>query len=185
MQINAITHWLDGSQIYGSNERLAEDLRDRSSGRGQMRTSMSPFQRPLLPIGKCPSSPCFQAGDTRVTAQPLLTILHTLFLREHNRLANKLAKAVPGNTDDFYYQQARRVVIAKLQHITYNEYLPVILGPELAAKVNALKISGSNKLANPAIFTEFSTAAFRMGHSQLKSFIRWAYIVFKLRGYTF
>ena len=60
--------------------------------------------------------------------QPLLTVMHTIWLREHNRIAENLVRAVPGQTDEFYYQHARRLVIAEMQHIIYNEYLPVMIG---------------------------------------------------------
>ena len=130
-----------------------------------MKTSLSPSGKTLLPTTTCPS--CFQAGDVRAAEQPLLTVMHTLFLREHNRVANNLAGFQLG--EEWTYQQARRMVIAKWQHIIYNEYLPVLLGPNLAAQANMSAITQSD----PAIFTEFSTAAYRMGHSQLKSFIRY------------
>lgn len=71
-------------------------------------------------------------GDRRVRQQPLLTVMHTLWLREHNRVANALY-AIYGTSksDEYYYQEARRIVIAEYQHITYHEYLPVILGNSL------------------------------------------------------
>lgn len=54
--------------------------------------------------------------------------MHTLWVREHNRIANGLSARFPGLTDEVYYQHARRLVIAELQHITYTEYLPVLIG---------------------------------------------------------
>ena len=57
--------------------------------------------------------------------------MHTLWLREHNRVAEYLYRGVPNQTDEFYYQHARRIVIAEMQHIIYNEYLPVIIGTML------------------------------------------------------
>ena len=57
--------------------------------------------------------------------------MHTLWLREHNRLAEYIFRNVPNKTDEFYYQHARRIVIAEMQHIIYNEYLPVIIGTML------------------------------------------------------
>ena len=72
-----------------------------------------------------------QIGDSRVNEQPLLAVMHTLWLREHNRLAEYIFRNVPNKTDEFYYQHARRIVIAEMQHIIYNEYLPVIIGTML------------------------------------------------------
>ena len=70
-------------------------------------------------------------GDSRVVEQPLLTVMHTIWLREHNRVANLLfAKFGTKKTDEFYYQEARSIVIAELQHITYSEYLPALLGKQ-------------------------------------------------------
>ncbi|XP_046656932.1 chorion peroxidase-like isoform X2 [Daphnia pulicaria] len=96
--------------------------------------------------------------------------MHTLWLLEHSRIAAILYTVVPRQTNEFYFQHARRIVIAEMQHIIYNEYLPVIIVPMMAAKV-ALG-NGYLNTGNPAIFTEIFIAAFRKGHSQLKSFIR-------------
>jgi peroxidase len=46
----------------------------------------------------------------------------------HTRIAENLYRVVPGQTDEFYFQHARRIVIAEMQHIIYNEYLSVIIG---------------------------------------------------------
>ena len=67
-------------------------------------------------------------GDSRVNEQPNLAILHTVFFREHNRVADDLARLNPGWNDERVYQEAKRVVNAEWQHIVYNEYLPILLG---------------------------------------------------------
>ncbi|KAI9556896.1 hypothetical protein GHT06_016690 [Daphnia sinensis] len=176
-QINALTHWMDGSQIYGNDDDVAQSLRDAVSGKGLMKVSVK-NGRELMPLSHtcCPNDPtnrcpaaqsCFMAGDPRATVQPLLAVMHTLWLREHNRVANQLYNIYGSDkTDEFYYQQARRIVIAEFQHITYKEYLPVLLGPL------ASLLTSTNGPSNPAIFNEFVAAAYRMGHSQLRSLIR-------------
>lgn len=71
LQINALTHWLDGSMVYGSDLKSSMALRDTASGRGKMKTSTI-NGRQLLPLGSnccnppdpwgsCPAV-CFSAG---------------------------------------------------------------------------------------------------------------------------
>lgn len=184
-QKNSNTHWLDGSHIYGSSEEKAKDLRNPSANAGQLKTSSDSFNRVLLPLSNrccpndqtnsCPAAPrCFDAGDNRLNQHATLTSLHTIWLREHNRVANRLRRLYRRShvtvDDDFLYQEARRIVVAELQHITYTEYLPNIIGREYADYVMAPR-SNNDNFIKPSILQEFNTAAFRMGHSQAKSFI--------------
>lgn len=117
--------------------------------------------------------------------------MHTIWLREHNRVAKKLVDLLPGRSDEFYFQQARRIVIAQLQHITYTKYLPLIIGATLAKKVNSNRNTNGNvyfgsqtESDDPSIFTEFNTAAFRFGHSQIKNMIK-CILLFTFRGFLY
>ena len=60
-----------------------------------------------------------------------LVIIHTLFLREHNRIASRLSTINPQWTDEETFEETRKIVGAQLQHITYNEFLVAVLGEEI------------------------------------------------------
>jgi len=165
-QENEITSWLDGSMIYGSDDDRNAAL--RVSGTPLLKTSVGnllPFNTDALTNANgfvtTPES-LFLAGDVRVNEQLGLTVMHTLFVREHNRIAAKLLNANPTADQDAVFEATRRLVIAKIQVITYEEWLPVLLGPDALAPY-----SGYDETINPTIFNEFSAAAFRLGHSML------------------
>ena len=70
----------------------------------------------------------FNSGDTRSNENIGLTSMHTIFLRLHNQLAFSLSKENPFWSDDIIYHEARRILIAILQHIVYDEFLPLMIG---------------------------------------------------------
>lgn len=160
-QVNSITAFIDGSMIYGSDDSLASALRTFEGG--HLKTS----DGNLLPMegdvyDDAEDSIFFVAGDVRANEQVGLTAMHTLFVREHNRLADEIAAANPGLTDEEIYQQARAIVIAEIQAITFNEFLPALLGPGAIAPYQ-----GYDPTVDPSIANEFATAAYRFGHSML------------------
>ncbi len=155
---NAITHFVDGSNVYGSDEAQLTEL--RSFGGGRLRTSSGN----LLPIS-FEGRPQFLAGDERANENSVLTSLHTLFVREHNQIAGRLAQTHADWTDEQLFQRARQINIAQMQNITFNEYLPTLLGEALP------DYTGYNSLVNPSIQRVFSVAAFRLGHTQLSSVV--------------
>ena len=88
--------------------------------------------------------------------------MHTLFMREHNRLADEIAQQNPGMSGDEIYQKARQLVGAEMQVITYREYIPALLGE------NALSdYDGYQDDVDASIMNSFSAAAYRYGHSAL------------------
>ncbi len=156
-QVNTITAFIDGSQIYGSDATTAASLRTLEGG--HLKTSAGN----LLPMTDGTTGPAsFLAGDIRVNENAELIAMQTLFMREHNRLADQLKAAHPTWNDEQLYQQARRLVIGELQQITYNEFLPALIGANAIAPYR-----GYNPNVNPGIANEFATAAFRLGHSML------------------
>ncbi|MFO0959506.1 MAG: peroxidase family protein [Isosphaeraceae bacterium] len=109
-----------------------------------------------------PDDQLFAAGDVRADENIELTSLQTLFVREHNAWAARISAGDPSLNDEPIYQRARAIVIGEIQAITYNQWLPTLLGPGAIAPYR-----GYNPAVNPGISNEFSTAAFRFGHSML------------------
>jgi len=168
-QTDSVTAFIDGSQVYGSDAARASALRSFSGGR--LRTSagdMLPYNTTGLANANdshlLPDTSLFVAGDIRANENPDLIALQTLFMREHNRLAAAAQAMNPRWTDEMLYQSARRVVIAELQAITFNEFLPTLLGRQAV-----VPYAGYRSGLNPSITNEFATAAYRFGHSLLDS----------------
>lgn len=179
-QINQNTAFLDASQVYGENNCICQKLRGFS---GRMNSTIHPIkgkellpQSPSHPECKAPSGQCFIAGDGRASEQPALTVIHTIFLREHNRLVEGLRGVNPHWTGEQLFNHARRIVSAQNQHISYNEFLPRVLSWN-AVNLYGLKLLPQgyykeyNPTCNPSIVTEFAAAAFRIGHSLLRPHI--------------
>ncbi|XP_047025906.1 peroxidase-like [Helicoverpa zea] len=176
-QMNTVTSYLDGSPIYGSDKKLASKLRSRSGGRLRQETRKDCLRGFLPSVSdkaavcdlRNSSEPCYLAGDVRINQTPTLAMLHTLFLREHNRIADTLSDLNPLWSDEKLYQEARRIVIAEIQHITYQEWLPANFGEYY---LRYYRISPStlftrdyNPDVNPGVINGFGAAAFRFLHT--------------------
>ena len=148
--INQITGWLDASMVYGSTQAVTDNLRLPD---GHMKTSAGGN----LPVG---ADRLPMAGDVRAAENPGLTALQTLFVREHNFQVDQLKVQHPDWDGNHLYQEARAIVGAEIAHITYDEFLPKLLGPNLLTPYHGFDAS-----ADPRITEEFAGAAYRFGHS--------------------
>ncbi len=154
--VNEITAYLDASMVYGSDAATAAALRD-SGGR--------------LLIGEDGMLPETEggnilAGDVRAAENVALSSLHTLFVREHNRWVETLEEEHSDWSDEDLYHAARQRVEAEIQAITFNDFLPILVGDKA---IESYK--GFDETVNPGITVEFSTAAYRFGHSLLSASI--------------
>lgn len=70
----------------------------------------------------------FTSGDSRGNMELGIALFHNMFLRFHNFVAFKLKTSNSTLTDETLYQESRRIVGAIIQHITYTQFLPIILG---------------------------------------------------------
>lgn len=166
-QLNQVSQYLDASNVYGSSEERARSLRT-FAGDGKLKASLGN----LLPV----TNGRFQSGEGRFSENPGLTFMHTVWTREHNRVASVLKRQHPDWNEEKLFQESRRLVIAQYQHVIYNEFVPAILGTKFAEE-HALLGNLENNARHfqfkyspsfdPRVTAEFSTAAFRFGHAMV------------------
>ncbi|XP_075729831.1 peroxidasin isoform X2 [Rhipicephalus microplus] len=173
-QTNQLTAFIDASNVYGSRAKQAIHLRNLTSDRGLLRVGpRMPSGKYLLPFNDgqpndCKRNSeindvdCFLSGDVRANEQLGLLAMHTLWFREHNRLAEALSEINPHWDGERLYQEARKIVGAQMQHVTYEHWLPKILGPAGMAAMGPYK--GYMEDLNPSVVNVFATAAMRFGH---------------------
>lgn len=144
----------------------------------------TPDNRTLLPVSTDPQDGCneaemnskgkycFEAGDARANENLHLTSMHLLWARHHNYLARQLEKQNPHWNDEKIFQESRKVLGAQLQHITYNEFLPILLGEEVCASMGIISEPDIekdvyNSTVDASIANNFAAAAFRFAHTLL------------------
>ncbi|XP_054715544.1 uncharacterized protein LOC129225022 [Uloborus diversus] len=176
-QMDQVTSYIDASNMYGSDACEARMLRSNEGGR--LNSTRHPSGgKDLLPQDvtnvecRAPSGLCFESGDIRASEQPGLTSMHTIWMREHNRIADELARINPHWNDETIYQNVRRIVAAMMQHITFTDFLPRVLGEKLMKDMELSSSHQYDPTCDATIFNEFASAAYRFGHTLLKPMFR-------------
>ncbi|CAG4979280.1 unnamed protein product [Colias eurytheme] len=184
-QINQVSAYIDGSPLYASSARQSDKLRLFRNGMlqygrvQQRRPLLPPQQEDALCRGGALSPSCFRSGDARVNEQPGLVAAHIVWLRTHNRMATELAHLNPHWSDEKIYQETRKIVGAMIQHITYREFLPIVLGSEVMQlfELEPARTGywlGYSARTSSAPASAFASAAFRFGHSLVqRSLVRY------------
>jgi len=173
-QINTVTSFIDASMVYGSDNERAYYLRSHVDGKLKVTRHGKYTFMPLNTAGIENAggnlrSDLFVGGDVRANEQIGLASLHILFVREHNRLCDVIKRTLNINDDELLYQYSRAIVIGIIQHITYNEFLPGLLGTQMDRFIPPYITYDIN--INPTVNSIFSTAAFRVGHTMLNDII--------------
>uniref|UniRef100_A0A1B0D2R3 Uncharacterized protein n=1 Tax=Phlebotomus papatasi TaxID=29031 RepID=A0A1B0D2R3_PHLPP len=180
-QLNQATAFIDGSAVYGSTDSRTKILRENE--RGRLRMFHTPDNRTLLPLSTDPADGCndavqnaagkycFDTGDPRANENLLLTSMHLIWARHHNHLAEGLSAVNPNWTDEKLFQEARKILGAQIQHITYTEFLPILLGWELCIHLKLIPGNETtdtyNPEVDPTVANSFAAAAFRFSHNLL------------------
>jgi hypothetical protein len=175
-QINTLSSFIDGSQVYGVTSSRLDWLRTgpvdgdptNNDATLMMPNNYLPYVTargnastapPMDLMGQLVGNPtdAVVAGDVRANENLALTAIQTLFAREHNRIVGQLAGT--SLTAEQKFQIARRVVGAEIQYITYNQFLPT-----LGVRLNPYR--GYSSSVNPTLTNEFATVGFR-AHSMV------------------
>ena len=113
--------------------------------------------------------PDFRNDENLAVAQT-----HLAFIRLHNRVVDGLGSAVPAGQR---FRRARRLVTLHYQWMLRHDYLPRICEKSVVNDVftNGRKVFevGADPLSVPTMPVEFSVAAFRLGHSMIRSTYDW------------
>lgn len=153
---NIVTSFLDHSNIYGSDFKTLKRVRSYNGGR--LRTNI----RNVLPL----SNGTYFSGDDRVNQTPFLAIWHSIFVRSHNHLADKLAVINRQWDEEKIFQEARKINIAIFQKIIYEEWLPIFLGKNACQRFENISYDANVDASNT---NEFSATSFRFMHSFINS----------------
>nr|UYG55621.1 peroxidase 3 [Geocoris pallidipennis] len=163
-QMNGASHFLDGSGIYGTTNEVSLSL--RTGNMGQVRVINLDGEKSMPHLISSSSQNYPFTGEMRLNTDVISAVMHVVLINEHNRVAEELSKINPKWDDEKLYQEARRIVIAELQHITYNEWLPVLLGNrEVSRKELHIPEAGYAEVYNPktrpSVANSFANAAMR------------------------
>ena len=172
-QTNTISSYIDSTNVYGYSSERASKLR-LNDGSGKLKTQLSDNGQVIPPnndfgidmacLSHQTPDQMLACGDVRANENILLMSMHSLFIREHNRLCDEYVQRYPqwlGN-DDKIYNEARKRLIGIQQSITYNEFLPLLLG-------RIPRYTRYNSRLDASVANVFSTVAYRVGHTMLSS----------------
>ncbi|GAA0966537.1 peroxidase family protein [Actinocorallia libanotica] len=120
---NTASHWWDGSEVYGGDESVAMSLRE-PGGAAELR--LEDGHLPLGPDG-------VPLTGFRENWWLGVSLMHTLFAREHNTVCEALRTAYPRMQEEQIYHTARLVVSALIAKIHTLEWTPAILATDTIA----------------------------------------------------
>ncbi|KAG8180699.1 hypothetical protein JTE90_005796 [Oedothorax gibbosus] len=169
-QLNSATSWIDGSAIYGTTRSEANALRYYKGG--FLKSSDKEGFFPLLNDGYMSFfSPArnfkdnkkktshFRVGNPLAHENPFILAINIIFYRYHNVIAKSISENNTDWDDEKIFNEARKLVVASLQNVIVNEWLPAFLGEPLP------KYRRYDPSIDPSISNAFQSAAMRFGHT--------------------
>lgn len=173
------THFLDLDIVYGASSEMEKNVRAFSNGTLKVDTVNSVPSLPILDINECLATGtnlnfrtkgCLYSGDARAGDHTFLSISMLLFVRAHNKIAEGLKTVNTRWSDEYLFQEARRILVGVYQNIVFSEYLDIAIGKETMAEfgLNTLETGYAWKYDDylyPNNYNEFIAAGFRLHHT--------------------
>lgn len=157
--MNRATSYLDLSLIYGNHESELEQIRSYECGKFRMGPNN------VLPVDVNGN---YIPSMKRFTMAPMASIWPSLFVRNHNNIATRLAALNPQWDDETLFQEARRINIATFQ---YN----LITSKAVEASISNIPINENyDPNRNAATTLEFAIA-YRSAHYYLLAYMLFKY----------
>lgn len=136
-QLSKVTQWLDLSVVYGNSVNDSKNMRDPRTSALLVSSSKKSEQQdidgPYIPHDVKGFK---MVGDKRANQSPMLSILHIVFFRLHNKLVRSLHKLNRHWSNERLFQEARRINIAIYQRIVFKEFLPILIGQQALKQFN-------------------------------------------------
>ncbi|KAI2797837.1 hypothetical protein BLOT_015257 [Blomia tropicalis] len=158
--INLRSVWIDGEIIYGNSKFCSDQMRTFKGGRL--------IDRHDLALMKSTKMECFNIfGNTLMNENPFIWTIHSIWLRWHNQIADIINRNYGRLTDEQIYHESRKLTIAIIQHIVFDEWLPTFLGqsippyqgyddklnPQISHVFDAIIPSYLNSLIGPSVIS--------------------------------
>lgn len=163
-QLNQASGILDLSQLYGYTEqdknRMKSGIFLKSNG------EFLPFAENRHEFCVSDTENCYMAGDSRVNSNPYTIILYTIFLRNHNQIAAKLAKANSNLKEDEIFAKSKELNTKMYRETIFNEWLPILIGKGNMNKLSEEKLGELNS-ESLEVSNEFGVAAARFYYSMI------------------
>lgn len=158
---------MDLSQLYGNDDD--DEVMIRSFHQGSLLASTDdasilPKVSDELCFADNENSTCYHSGDSRVNANPFVTVMYTLFLRSHNQIAQKLKRMNPRWDDNQLFAITKRINIAIYQKIIYNDWAHVVLGKRMATELRNVE---GKQIKSDKVSNEFGAAAIKFYNTML------------------
>ncbi|XP_018794388.1 PREDICTED: peroxidase isoform X1 [Bactrocera latifrons] len=183
-QLNQATSLLDLSQLYGFTDEAQKRMRTWTNGQIKFAAKTSNIYNDALAVVpgdwsnycafKNPStqtSQCFMAGDSRINNSPLTISIYTLFMRNHNQIAQKLTIKYPLWQEEDLFRTAKAINIQIYRNVVFDEWLPTVLGEDVAVKMRQLSLN-KESVDVDKISNEFGIAAMRFYMSMMPNFLQ-------------